>query len=116
MQAQDLLHDAEDTAEDAVEDVKDGARNLKHRASDAAADLKGRASAQQRPAGLYGKDPIPSNTDELVRCSSQSAASQLSVKHASNVRQSDDAILQMNAASCNFCLAAVPSRLTLKQL
>lgn len=67
MQAQELLSDAEDV----VDDITGGAQSLKHKSADAAEDLRHRAtsrsSSQPRPAGLYGKDPIPTNTEELVR-------------------------------------------------
>ena len=71
MQAQELFSEARDTVEEVVDDATGGAQRFQHKAADAAEDLKHKASSssasQPRPAGLYGKDPIPTNTEELQR-------------------------------------------------
>ena len=56
VQAHDFFSDAEEAAEDAAEAVKDKA---------ASATSSGPSRAVPRPSGLYGKDPTPSNTEDV---------------------------------------------------
>lgn len=56
MQAHDFFTDAKETAEDA----KDAVKNEADRAATTGASRTG-----PRPSGLYGKDPIPANTEDV---------------------------------------------------
>ena len=56
MQAHDFFTDAEETVVDAKDAVKDEADR---------ATSSGPSQTVPRPSGLYGKDPIPSNTEEV---------------------------------------------------